>query len=43
MQSKKKSEATIPKKQGVNDGFLSAYKCTLRITLSYAAKNKENG
>ena len=40
-QSKNKSKASIPKKQGVNDGFLFTYKCTLRITLSYAAKTKK--
>jgi len=43
MHCKKRSPATIPKKQGVNDGYLSTCKCTLRVTLSYAVKNKEIG
>jgi len=42
MQCDRKAPATIPKKVGVIDGFFSTYECTLRVSLAYAVKSKEN-
>jgi len=43
MQCDQKVPATIPKKVGVIDGYLSTCKCTLWVTLTYAVKSKEKG
>ena len=41
MKCDQKVPASIPKKVGVMDGFLSTYKCALRVTLAYAVKRKK--